>query len=464
MDRGRKVIEDCFTELVAIKDHKFIKDKSILETCSFYRKQLPPQIDFNANTTFAPMDVETFKPSSVTIELIKDELNPHVHNKLDCNLPTLHPSPIVSVRNNSSSSISSSSQTIVSSPVPEEISFPRSEPAQDPTSQTVDIAPSRQTGLSSPEHDMGAFISPEQSYSSTKVTDDSPQEFRVICSDVHAPPCPDSICPFSSQTTSSTQQVQDKSTPSGMSRNSITYNIPRIYLLVVDVGIKNLGLVYGSCNPNFSDPRIEDFALVDITRSNSEPRDPLFNSNYISDRVQRMAQEYNEWFSNALMICIEAQPPNGFQSVEEVLFLLFRPKAYKIYPNSMKKRFGFSGAYEERKEQASKKGRELLQEYKNEPGLVERYDSMPRNHDVGEGICYFIMHNERIRTPLESLTEEQYPADGQYETFHALEQSRKRKNNRGGESQKATKKHIEQLQGNITVHEGIVVEDLMEFM
>lgn len=42
MNKGRKVIEQCWTELVARKDHKFFKDKHIflLQTCLFYRKAL----------------------------------------------------------------------------------------------------------------------------------------------------------------------------------------------------------------------------------------------------------------------------------------------------------------------------------------------------------------------------------------------------------------------------------------
>jgi hypothetical protein len=109
-------------------------------------------------------------------------------------------------------------------------------------------------------------------------------------------------------------------------------------------------------------------------------------------------------FKNATSILIEHQPPEGLTTIEECFFVLFRDKAKKVYPRTLKASFGFTGTYNERKEQASKRGRDLLDQYSSDPLLVERYDALERKHDrgsaeasIGEAICYIMLYTGYVK-------------------------------------------------------------------
>lgn len=126
-----------------------------------------------------------------------------------------------------------------------------------------------------------------------------------------------------------------------------------MYVVSVDPGIRNLGVVCGVVVDNRV-ARIEKCIHSDITKlihnRVSEKNCTLHHSNDTCDRIRHFLQEHEEDFHKADRILIERQPIGGLKDVEQLIHDTFREKSTLVSPTKMHIYFGISKlSYDERK-------------------------------------------------------------------------------------------------------------------
>jgi hypothetical protein len=176
------------------------------------------------------------------------------------------------------------------------------------------------------------------------------------------------------------------------------------YVMGIDIGINNLAIVLVKVSPDWKIESIEECKLINITDFKHEKVEiidcKLFHTKTMTDWLEHVFQEECDIFSIAEYILIERQPPQGFVSVEQLIFSKFRQKSILVHPNSVYAWIfpnSTVNTYEERKVKS--------EEYTT--GVFEKCDSlhfyswilMERKHDIADAICmisYWLnnKHNE----------------------------------------------------------------------
>jgi hypothetical protein len=172
-------------------------------------------------------------------------------------------------------------------------------------------------------------------------------------------------------------------------------------VLSIDIGITNLGYVYGEYT---FDPKVNKLNLnslknnlikiiscdrIDITNvkhSKVPFCDCKLHHDYcIPDYLDHFIQEHLEVFENADKIIIERQPPVGITNVQDLLFTKFRSKVLLISPNSIHKYFNMSKDYSTRKEESEKIAVYYL-------SGMKRYLNNIRKHDIADALLMILYH------------------------------------------------------------------------
>jgi hypothetical protein len=172
-------------------------------------------------------------------------------------------------------------------------------------------------------------------------------------------------------------------------------------VLSIDIGISNLGYVYGEY---LFDPKVNKLNLnplknnlikilscdrVDITNV-KHSRVPfceckLHHDYCIPDYLDHFIQEQQEMFENADKIIIERQPPVGITNVQDLLFTKFRSKVLLISPNTIHKYFNMSKEYSTRKTESESIATYYLKNMK-------RYLNNVRKHDISDALLMLVYH------------------------------------------------------------------------
>jgi hypothetical protein len=172
-------------------------------------------------------------------------------------------------------------------------------------------------------------------------------------------------------------------------------------VLSIDIGISNLGYVYGEY---LFDPKVNKLNLnplknnlikilscdrVDITNV-KHSRVPfceckLHHDYCIPDYLDHFIQEQQEMFENADKIIIERQPPVGITNVQDLLFTKFRSKVLLISPNTIHKYFNMSKEYSTRKTESESIASYYLKNMK-------RYLNNVRKHDISDALLMLVYH------------------------------------------------------------------------
>jgi hypothetical protein len=163
-----------------------------------------------------------------------------------------------------------------------------------------------------------------------------------------------------------------------------------MFVLAIDVGIINLGLVVARVSR--SAWRVEEVVhaeLVDTTHMAHtvvhEDVCTLGHTKTHTDRLMHVLQE-RPWVSRCDVVLIERQPFQGHTDVQEVLFLLMRDRAVLVSPNALHKHFGMQTLpYEWRKLRVV----ELASPYLP-PSRFPEYAVMERQHDVADAVCMVV--------------------------------------------------------------------------
>lgn len=161
-------------------------------------------------------------------------------------------------------------------------------------------------------------------------------------------------------------------------------------VLGIDIGIHNLGLSLSLCNDDFTLYSVEWITLLNITEYKhntiSINNCTLPHTKTLCDWINHIFQEYNIFFQKADYILIERQPIHGIVGLEQLIFAKYRHKAHLIHPSSMHKHFHIGHMeYDQRKKRTIAIARKKLS-----PSLLFEFDSLERNHDIGDSICLTI--------------------------------------------------------------------------
>lgn len=185
-----------------------------------------------------------------------------------------------------------------------------------------------------------------------------------------------------------------------------------IKILSIDIGISNLGYVWGNMHFN-SDEYTTDFNYYkkmsyllhkDIFVNNIEILDcnrvnithikhnkvkfcdcNLRHESCIPDYLDHFIQEYNDMFEHADIILLERQPPQGIMNVQDLLFTRFREKVILISPNSIHKYFNMSKDYDTRKQESENISTLFLNTFRT-------FNNNIRKHDISDSLLMVIWY------------------------------------------------------------------------
>ncbi len=187
----------------------------------------------------------------------------------------------------------------------------------------------------------------------------------------------------------------------------------KIKVLSIDVGIINLGYVYGTIslglpeqnkyaariiNNNYLNPNISrDITIIDCKRVNithmkheTIPRCEcsLHHSRCIPDYIDHFIQEL-PYFKECDVLIIEQQPPQGLMNVQDLLFKTFREKVLLIHPASIHTYFGLpkGGLYLERKAKSELIAKSYLSDFQG-------FDD-ERKHDMSDAMLMLIYYYKK---------------------------------------------------------------------
>lgn len=179
------------------------------------------------------------------------------------------------------------------------------------------------------------------------------------------------------------------------------------FYLSIDIGIINLGYVYGYVNNNENNNKLlNNYCFLNTSKLNSQItilecnnvnitimkhsvipfKDcKLCHDNCVSDYVDHFIQEKKSMFDKAETILIERQPITGITNVQDLLMNKFRKKVILISPNKIHKYFNMSKNYYIRKLQSEKIALEYLTEQYNFVNNI-------RKHDIADALLIFIYY------------------------------------------------------------------------
>lgn len=164
-----------------------------------------------------------------------------------------------------------------------------------------------------------------------------------------------------------------------------------MYLVGVDVGYTNLGLVSLTVDDEYKVTQVDVIKKVNIARMTHDhvPYEECklphtFNT---CDLVMHFIQEHKHIFDRADTVFIERQPPGGLKDVEACIAVAYRPKMEFVSPNTMHKHFNIGHMdYEQRKVETTK--------------IAEVYLDVDipyaRKHDVADAVCMIKMFCDKM--------------------------------------------------------------------
>ena len=160
-----------------------------------------------------------------------------------------------------------------------------------------------------------------------------------------------------------------------------------MYILSIDVGIINLGLVGAHVNENFTLNKIDICKLIDIRNLLcNDPKCELYHDSCIADYMSHLFKIYKKQFESADVILIERQPPTGLVAVQELIVYSFRNKTKMISPNSMHCYFNIGNLdYDNRKKFTVKFASDYLNGHKD-------FVFNQRKHDLADSVCILVYY------------------------------------------------------------------------
>ena len=165
----------------------------------------------------------------------------------------------------------------------------------------------------------------------------------------------------------------------------------------IDIGYINMGFVEAYISPS------REISIINAKRLNisrhtqnrvSKQDCKLCHTREIVDGVMHFIQEYKPVLDNCDVLLIERQPPQGFTSIEGILFYEYRNKAVLISPNAMHSFFKIRHlVYDDRKEKTVQFASEYI-----DLNFIER------KHDISDAVCMIIFYNNPFKEEYDQST------------------------------------------------------------
>ncbi len=173
------------------------------------------------------------------------------------------------------------------------------------------------------------------------------------------------------------------------------------YVISIDIGIRNLAIVFCAVHKDYTFREIVWFDLIDITtfQHRGQPEEcKLFHAKTMCDYLEHVFQMHQAIFDAADHLLIERQPPQGLVAVEQLIFSKYRHKAELISPNAMHSWMGWRKMnydYEQRKIKSVEYAAPYLR--KDRDYLAGYFEACSRQHDIADAICLFFFWLEQRR-------------------------------------------------------------------
>jgi len=195
-------------------------------------------------------------------------------------------------------------------------------------------------------------------------------------------------------------------------------------VLIIDIGVKHLGLCLALINQDYTFSEIVDINLIDITNythnNNCIINCELYHTKTFYDWLTHVFVEHT-CFDESDIILIERQPPLGFCVVEQIIFGKYRYKSHLINPRNVHKFLGITNLdYENRKIFSEKKGSQYLS-----TELLCQLKTYNRQHDITDAICMLLYwlnkHNYEYKKKEQRKKMENFRINGYNNCFEYLE-------------------------------------------
>ena len=188
----------------------------------------------------------------------------------------------------------------------------------------------------------------------------------------------------------------------------------KVNVLSIDIGISNLGFVWGNITfdpedytkeRNYYKKNIINYLLdKSIFQRNIQIMDcnrinitnvkhnkvklcdcTLRHDSCIPDYLDHFIQEHMNMFDDSDIILLERQPPAGITNVQDLLFTRFRDKVLLVSPNSVHKYFNMSKDYDTRKIESEQISSLFLCTFR---GFIKNM----RKHDISDSLLMIIYY------------------------------------------------------------------------
>lgn len=172
------------------------------------------------------------------------------------------------------------------------------------------------------------------------------------------------------------------------------YFSKQVDFVSIDVGIKNMGIVWGNCDVRYKKIEFERFILLDLTKIIPKEKSGAQGYNHLIDKFVEAfgIDSRDNVFKNIDMIFVEYQPPQGQRIIQEFLVYFFKDKVIFTQPRTMHKFFRVDKlSYEDRKYEIERQS-----VYFMHMEFYKKWIHLERRHDISDAIClvvYYIIEN-----------------------------------------------------------------------
>ncbi len=149
----------------------------------------------------------------------------------------------------------------------------------------------------------------------------------------------------------------------------------------IDVGLLNLGLLFAEVNEDYSLDRVLMVEKVDMSQRCWDKDCEFKHAPCAANRILHLVKRFQTWFDRTRFVLMEHQPPDGMKDIEQVLYLTFWDKAFRISPNKMHAFFHIRHLdYDARKKATVERANKALEH-------LPAWHKLVRKHDVADAFC-----------------------------------------------------------------------------
>jgi hypothetical protein len=169
----------------------------------------------------------------------------------------------------------------------------------------------------------------------------------------------------------------------------------------IDIGLKNLGIVWGLCDLDYKNIKFTTFELINLNEIKVEKKSGIQKYNHISDKLKTYFEKNIYLFNGCDIIFVEYQPLTGLRIIQEYIVQKFDEKVIFIHPQHVHEFFVIREyEYNDRKI--------LLNNFVKYLGdstsiidinFYRKWKNLERKHDISDAICqvYYYLYQKNTK-------------------------------------------------------------------